>query len=389
MKNSDICLSVRGIGGSFGSAEQAQALVQEVRPTRLEWSYITDRELIKAFKAVTPTFVAALNTISPPGRAESFIGEPVIAPWMTRFGKPGKRSTYICQNNPDDLRSRIDQGVALIADGVTDSFQFDDWYGNAQMIEFGNPCFCEHCQRAFAVELGFTLDYRPYLRGRGFTCTAEILEAAKRGGVPLWEDYRRFQQRTVVRFFRRLRAALDQALARPVSLSVNGSVLNFGGNIETVLPFVSYLHSETTDFTPPALLRLAEASRKLGVRQITSFFPHVPAAAYHDPAFVGRVNQAVGLCYCLGLLPLFPYDVYAGNEADGSLKARWFGTGTEYAAPYGTVREHPEWFDDYAFASCEIGDGVVTVTSAHLREPQRRLVHRLTPDGAWRTETQP
>lgn len=387
LRPSDICLSIRSVGGQFGSAEAALALLAQVRPTRVEWSYIRDRELIGRFKEVAPVFVAALNTIAPPGHARSFIGEPVIAPWMTRFGRPGARSTYICQNNPEDVASRIEQARQLIADGVTDSFQFDDWYGNAQMLGFGNPCFCEHCTREFAVELGLALDYRGYLRGRGFTHTAEILDAAKRGGVPLWDDYRRFQQRTVTRFFRKLRTAVDQALGGPASLSVNGSVLNFGGSIETVLPLVNYLHGETSDFTPGGLLKLAEASRTLGVKQVVSFFPDVPAAAYHAPAFVGRVRQAIALGYCLGLLPLFPYDVYAGNEADGSLKPRWFGTWDEYRDPYEVVRTHRDWFDEYRYTACDVaGDGSVTVRSARVGEPHGRLRHRLAPDGAWQVE---
>jgi hypothetical protein len=387
LASSDICLSIRSIGGQFGSAETALALLGQVRPTRLEWSYIKERELIAQIKQTTPVFVAALNTIAPPGHAESFIGEPIIAPWMTRFGAPDRRSTYICQNNPEDLRSRIAQAVEFIAAGVTESFQFDDWYGNAQMLNFGNPCFCDHCQREFALYLGIDLNYRRYLRGRGVTHTGEILEAAGRGDVPLWDDYRRFQRQTVTRFFRKLRAAVDQALAGPVSLSVNGSVCNFGGEITAVLPFITYLHGETSDFTPTGLVKLAAASRTLGMKQIVSFFPDVPAADYHNPAFVGRVTQAIGLCYCLGLLPLFPYDVYAGNEPDGAIKARWFGTWEEYSHPFEVVRAHPQWMDDYTYTSCETcEDGAVIVVSAHVQEPEQRLVHRLTSAGIWQTE---
>ncbi len=387
---SDICLSVRGFGPNNGTLEDALALMDALRPTRLEWSYITDRDPITRFRAITPVFVAALNTISPPGRARSFTGEPVIAPWMTRFGTPDARATYICQNNPRDLQSRVRQAVALIADEVTDCFQFDDWYGNAQMIDFGNCCFCRHCRREFAAELGIDFDYQRYLRGRGFTHYAQIREAAERGEVPLWDDYQRFQQRTVTRFFRTLRTQLEQALGRPVTLSVNGSVLHFGGDIRRVLPLVDYLHSETPDFQPGTLLKLAEASRELETTQIVSFFPTVAASDYHDPDFVGTVNQAIGLSYCLGLLPLFPYDVYAGNEPDGALKARWFGAWEEYRGPYETVRAHPEWFDDYAFAACTLGDdGDVTVLSHHRQDPARRLRHTLSPDGSWRTDPQP
>jgi len=385
LKNSDICLSIRTIDENR-TAERALALMEDLHPTRIEWSYVTDRELIARFRNRAPVFVATLNTIFPAGHAEAFTGEPIVAPWMTRFGSPDKRMPYICQNNPDDLRIRIEQATAFLADDITASFQFDDWYGNAQMLGFGNPCFCPHCMREFRIELGIDIDYRAYLRQRGFTHAAQILAAAAGGGVPLWEDFARFQKRTVTRFFRRLRAELDQAAAMPVCLSVNGSVLNFGGDIETVLPFLTYCHSETPDWSPQALVRLEEASRRLGTRQIVSFFPSVPVAEYHDPVFVGRINQTIGLCYCLGLLPLFPYDVYAGNEPDGAIKDRWFGTWEEYRRPYEIVRERPEIVDDYVYSTCSVGeDGAVVVVSEHAHDPNRKLRHTLTSDGDWTT----
>ena len=389
MKNSDICLSIRMVraqAGAPGATDRALALLDALRPTRVEWSYCTDRALIARFKQVAPVFVAALNTIAPPGRAENFEGAPIIAPWMTRFGTPDARRPYMCQNHPDDVRARLEQAVALIADGTTDSFQHDDWACNAQMLWFPNACFCEHCRREFAAELGLDLDYRRYLRARGFTHSAQVHEAAKRGEVPLWDDYTRFQRRSVTRYFRKLRAAMDQALARPATLSVNGSVTGFGGDIALVLPFIEYFNGETYDFTPTGLLKLAEASRQVGKRQVVSFFPRPVSGDYDEPAFVARVRQAIGLSYCLGLLPLFPYDVYAGNDHQtGELRPRWYGTMAQYGAPYEVVRAHPEWVDEYRYVACDPGPAAVTVLCEHVSDPRRRLRHTLAADGAWAT----
>lgn len=389
MKHSDICLSIRSVkaqGNQPGSASWALALMAQLKPTRLEWSYITDRDLIRRFKETTPVFVAALNTITPPGHALSFEGAPIIAPWMTTFGKPGARMPYVCQNNPDDLAVRIEQAVALMADGVTDAFQFDDWYGNAQMLWYPNACFCDHCQKEFAAGMGFPLHYRDYLRGRGFTCTTEIFQAAKEGRVPMWEDYVRFQQQTVTRFFRRLRLGMDQALGRPVSLSVNGSVLDFGGRIDTVLPFVDYFDGETRDFGPADLVKLAEASRRRGRTQVVSFFPPEILDDYDDPAFVASVNRGIALSYCLGLLPLFPYDVYAGNDrATGKMKPRWYGTWEQYRKPYEVVRAHPEWFEGYEYETAEVCDGETRVLTVGRDDRNRRLTHRVADDGTWTT----
>ncbi len=387
MKNSDICLSIRSIrkddepSGPFGTIDEAAALVDLVRPTRLEWSYITDRAQIPRLTRHGAEFVAALNTIFPSGRALSFEGEPIIAPWMKGFGTPRDRKSYMCQNNPQDVQTRIDQALELIADGTTDSFQFDDWACNAQMSSewFGNPCFCEHCCREFAEFLGIEIDYRRYLRGRGLTCTAEITQAAKSGGVPLWEDYLRFQRQSVTRFFRRLTMAMQRFLGgRPPTLSVNGSVSGYGGDIELVRPFVTYLNGETPDFSDAALVAMARRSRELGLRQVISFFPDVPPEQFGSPAFVARVNHAIALCYCLGLLPLFPYDVWAGPG-----KPRWFGRWDDYAANYLIVRDNPGWFDDYAFEQVELRDGQAVITSSKPSSPMLR--HVITPDGKWVT----
>lgn len=389
MRTSDICLSIRSIkvrGNEPGSENYALELIDALRATRLEWSYIRDRDLIARIKARVPVFVAALNTITPPGHAVNFEGDPIIAPWMTRFGTPARRQPYICQNNPIDLESRVAQAVELMDEEITDSFQFDDWNGNAQMLWYPNTCFCDYCQQDFARELGLSIHYRDYLRGRGFTHTAELFESSKLGNVPLWEDYLRFQQRTVTRFFRALRTRMDQALGRPVTLSVNGSVLNFGGDITTIRPFISYLNGETRHFAPADLLQMAERSRDLGVRQVVSFFPDVVPAHYHAPEFVARVRQAIALCYCLGLLPLFPYDVYTGNDpATGELYPRWFGTTDEFLAPYAHVREHPHWFDAYQFTDMREMQGTVVVESVQNDDPSRRLRHTISPDGHWQT----
>lgn len=112
LKNSDICLSLRFID-QHRTIERALALMGELHPTRIEWSYVTDRELIARFRELAPVFVATLNTIFPAGHAESFTGELIIAPWMTRFGSPGKRMPYICQNNPDDLRTLLELDLTL------------------------------------------------------------------------------------------------------------------------------------------------------------------------------------------------------------------------------------------------------------------------------------
>lgn len=381
---SDICLSIRGLRGDGGpgSLDTALELIDHLQPTRIEWSYVRDREIIAQFKQRASVFVATINSCKPHGRAVSFEGEPIVSPWKSKFETPDSRRTEICQNNPEDVQARLDQLWELIRDGVTDSFHHDDWYANGQKFSIHNPCFCEHCRRGFREHLGFEFDfdYLTYLRRRGITHTQQLLDLAKAGRAPLWDDYRRFADETVSRYFRKLRANMDRWLGEPATLSVNASVAGFGGSIDAVLPFVSYFNGETYDFSDKALVALAEASRRVARPQVISFFPDVPPERFDSPDFVGRVRRAIALCYCLGLLPLFPYDVWAGPQ-----KPRWFGSWEQYRQPYEHVRAHPEWFDGYAPTDIALDGAEATIRTAASDGPGPELCHTIGVDGDWRT----
>jgi hypothetical protein len=129
-----------------------------------------------------------------------------------------------------------------------------------------------------------------------------------------------------------------------------------------------------------SLVRMADASREVGVRQVVSLFPDVPPEEFDSPAFVVRVNCAVALCYCLGLLPLYPYDVWAGPG-----KPRWFGRWEDYRASYEIVREHPEWFDDYEYVTVAVESERTTVVSRHREDGGDRLEHVIDVRGNWQT----
>jgi hypothetical protein len=385
-KPGDVCLSIRSVKDDAPDSDpkswvSARRIMAQVRPTRIEWSYVTDRQQIAAMKEGGCVFVAALNTIFPSGHAVDFEGNPCIAPWMRRFGTPEARKAYICMNNPEDLQTRIAQALELIRDGVTDTFQFDDWYGNAQMMHWPKSrytptaCFCEHCMAAFAEYLGLDINYRDYLARRGIRSNARLFEMAGRGEVPLWDDWRRFAEESVRRYFRRLRQAMARFIGSEPTLSVNGTA-DFG-RIDVIVGLVDYLNGETWDYSPQALRRLAELSRAKGLVQVVSIFPDVPESEYHSEAFVRRVNRTIALCYALGMLPLFPWDVYAGDNP------RWFGTWEEYSRHYERVRACPEMLDEYSWTDFRYGDGAAVVLAERRDGKAGRLRHIVTDAGDW------
>jgi hypothetical protein len=82
--------------------------MKEWRATRLEWSYISTPEPIKAVQSAGVTFVGTLNTIAfdgPDQDAEMFDGSRAVAPWMTQFNS-GKGVGWACVNKSITLSRR-------------------------------------------------------------------------------------------------------------------------------------------------------------------------------------------------------------------------------------------------------------------------------------------
>lgn len=376
---SDICISLRGVdtsGETERTLDAALALLEAAKPDRVEWSYCRrNEEVLPVLREKVEVFVPAINTISPPGRAVDFDGEPCIAPWMRSFGSPGKRLPYICMNDADDMQSRREQIRDIAVLGLGPAVQLDDWACNAQMINWKHPCFCESCVAGFAASLGIDIDYRAYLYARGVRSNDELLARIPEGGVPLWEDYRRFQEETVRAGLRTLRAAVARETGRPPVLAVNAIASH--GQTRLLSGLVEYLDGETNDFSPAGLWKLSCAAREIGVRQVSSFFPDVPASQYGDAGFILRVRRSIAVAYAVGVIPLFPYDVYAGDEP------RWFGKWDDYAREYDFVRERRDRFDKFVPESMEeLDDGTIVVETVGA-DADERLRHAVGPDASW------
>lgn len=391
-RQSDICVSIRSITKKtseadphgFKTLDHAVALLKEIRPDRIEWSYTwRQADDAQSLRQHCPVFVAAINTISPPGHAVDFEGEPCIAPWMAKFGSPAARSPYMCMNNPGDVDSRAQQVAEAVSAGLADAVQHDDWYGNAQILRWGNwfgpkhgkACFCDHCLDGFREYMGLDVDYKRYLHGRGIAFTAQLAELADNGQVPLWDDYVRFQTLTVRRYLSKIRSSIARAAGEPPVFTVNALADGMGS--ELLKGNIEYLNGETWDFSPKGLYRLARAAEEIGVPQVSSFFPDVKADQYHGPGFVTRVRRSIAVAYAVGLIPLFPYDVYAGDNP------RWFGNWDEYSREYEFVRSHRDWFDGFRAKKFRERGGTVEIVTQSTAEPKRTLHHRITEDATW------
>lgn len=388
-KPTDICLSIRSVRSNVPDSDPkswaaARGIIKKVSPTRIEWSYVRDRDKIDFMKDRAKVFVSSLNTISPPGHALDFDGQPCIAPWMRKFGSPGNRKPYICMNNPTDLENRCRRSEELISDGVTDTFQFDDWYGNAQMFRWPQTpytptaCFCSHCMREFGRYLGLDINYREYLVGRGIRSRKQLFAMAEQGEVPLWDDFKRFAEQSVYDYLRRLRQTMARHLGEEPTLSVNATV-NFD-RIDLIKGLVDYLHGETRNFSPQNLYRMAALSREKNLPQVVSMFPDVPAREYHSDQFVARIRRAIAVCYALEMVPLFPWDVYAGDQP------RWYGRWEEYRDPYQKVRESPHWLEDYRWTRLEQKEGKVIIFAELTDNSPIGIKHIIEEDGTWEVE---
>lgn len=244
------------------------------------------------------------------------------------------------------------------------------------MLRWNKACFCEHCLEGFRESMGLDIDYKKYLHARGIYTNQELFERSWKKDVPLWDDYWRFQERSAIRYLKRLRATVIRVSGGEPAFSVNGNA--FQPEAREMLPgVVDYLNGEFYDFRPRVLWELAELARGMGVKQLVTLVPRTPVETYHSAELIMKVRRAHAVAYAVGLIPQFPYDVYNGGHP------RWFGTWEEYGPEYDKVRENREVFDDYVPVKFREKDGVVEVTARHRKDRHKTVMHRIRQDLTW------
>lgn len=353
LKESDVCLSCRMVN----KAHPALEAFHTWRPTRLEWSYIMDEELIKAVTRAGVEFVGTINTNQFPGpesNAETFEGKTAIAPWMQYFNE-GRGVPYTCANKPATLSRRIEL-LKRYADLGVGVVLHDDWAYNLSTYFWGGGCFCGDCRAGFASYLskyagqdrlaaagvstweGF--DYREYLKNRyGWQTDAELI--AGRKDDPLNEDFRIFCVLSTRAYFDRLLAAVQSPAGGPFILAANSNTGLSGTYHGFLLDRVDYNVGETTvctDDTPWKIAYILKMADALRIPQVLS--PR-PDGTEHD-IDVRRVRQAIAVSYALGHRMLIPWDVWLMGKTE-----RWWGAVEDYGDLFEFVRESAALLDGY------------------------------------------
>lgn len=353
LKQSDVCLSCRMVNKAHPALDAFRAW----NPTRMEWSYIMDEELIRAVTEAGVEFVGTINTNQFPGpesNAETFEGKTAIAPWMQIFNE-GKGVPYTCASKPATLTRRIDL-LRRYADLGVGVVLHDDWAYNLSTYFWGGGCFCGDCRAGFASYLskhagkdkleaagvstwdGF--DYREYLKSRyGWRTDAELI--AGRKDDPLNEDFRIFCVLSTRAYFDRLLSAAPSPSGKPFILAANSNTGLSGTYHGFLLDRVDYNVGETTVGTDDALWKIAyilKMADALCIPQVLSPRPD----GTEDDIDVRRVRQAIAVSYALGHRMLIPWDVWLMGRTE-----RWWGSVEDYGDLFQFVRENAALLDGY------------------------------------------
>ena len=352
--------------------------------TRLDWLYSTNATFVAAARSHGLRSVAlAMNGelpdpgSSPPtyaiGRAESVLGEPLVAPWMSAWPNPPSPG---CVNKPDYIaivQARLEQ----LVDAGADSIQHDDPAINAGLASWygGDPhrsgCYCSHCMSGFTsalmqlnvserafLNVTSDFDYRAFLLANESGTAPDVLHALRVRFV-------RFQAASMANYSQRLRATVPAHVA----LSCNG-----GGDWDVEERYldafdygVGELHAASSN--PGGLRWLYIDGVPPGKAQLMT----MPKQSNTTAVDVNSVRRAVATAYALGGTMLVPWDIYLPT----SNASRYYGTPELYGDLYNLVRVQGNLMEltdarvayDPALASAVLNHSGVTGDGVRWRLP--------------------
>lgn len=371
-KKADVVVSVR-----FKRQDAVEA-IKAFGANRVEWSYITQPEVVAQLKSTAGWFGGSINSTpkmpDEEGMAKDFDGKSIVNPRMKSWNVQWSTST-----NPktkkrlrDLAKSYLDLGASSIQvdDPLLELYAAQLWGGdfNASTLA-GFPRFLEDYpdrERLRRAELlDFRGDYREYLKSRFGIRDAK--EYAKRQAAlpttPIWLAY---LQQTVTTHYVELRAYLKQVRGADVPLSMNLTFLDRPSEANRhffLATLADYSMAETPVGDALDLQMRAATARALGLGFVPSIKPKDHAA--------NRV--AIATLTALGANPIVPWDVYVGNDEAGLAK-RMYGTPQEYGDLYETVRRHPGLFNEREQAAMV---GIVVPVDHFDERATLALVNRL------------
>jgi len=340
--------------------------IRDFHVSRLEWSYVTDKEFIHKVKSSGRVFGGAASAPSyrhrddDPDWYENVVivdldGEPIIAPWKRTWN----RTLWGCVNNPELERGYVEYLKGYI-DAGAQVMQRDEPGANYNATRWGG-CFCPHCMKAFRKFLAEnTTPQRRRLLGIAEVESFDYREHLRKQGAPVGDPFGRwdggelkglfveFQTQSTLAFHRRTRKAIDRYAGRHVPFSCNNGARRWTP-IELVFDWffgeLSYAHARPDNLH--SLMHQAAAFDRVQVVTMPKKGDREDLEAWRR-----RTRQTIATAYACGGLCMVPWDVYMPKDAP-----RYFGAAEQYADLFGFIRAGAAYLDGYEEAAA-IGRGI-------------------------------
>lgn len=325
---SDVCFSPRGTNPA------ALPFARACGATRIEWTYSLDHDFLAAFRNVGVGAIGGtINACMPDkvggntyqvGRQQDRNGQLIYAPWMA--GEPVKRA-WGCPNNPAYEQILAARALAALSAGA-DHLQFDDAAMSIPAVAWGG-CWCSYCKKR-AAGLGYSLDNQMLA----------------------------FQTRSTVDFIGRLRTRINSQAGRTVPMSAN----NFNGSRSQPYTLFDFgmCELEAERLRPDQLISMYRSFEADGWFQAVTLKSTDPRLSQ---SVIATIHACGGSC-------IVPWDVFLATGR------RYFGTVSDYAGVYRTIRHLGALLDGKRFSARSPNDLLSTNTIAQLAAQKVQVIAR-------------
>lgn len=334
---------------------EAAALATRFGATRIEWTYLTKPDSLKALRAAVPGSAGGTinNNAAIAGQSTAAIdleGQAIIAPWMRSWG--ARWNTCAKAEGRSALTQWADR---LIAAGFN-SIQFDDPGMQFDAEAWGGGDFSPASlegfkrwldrQRAAGATLPLTpeqgADYRRHL-GEAFGIRSTGDYVSKRATLPTTPVWRSYLRDSVAECVRDLRQHISTRSGGRVLLSMNLAAAYPWASNAFLLPMADHV--------------IAEANSSHAVFGLLYFQRHWLRSIGRawSPVFVANsksaLRQSIAAAYTVGATPVVPWDVFIPPSGPGEPPSRFFGEPDDFADLYRFARDQRSWLDGWESVS--------------------------------------